>query len=68
MNTYLRAELETQDGAEVCTGFAIFPGGDPSSWISGDCGPLAVQNADGAWVLQETAEDWIPSDSSTPGE
>ena len=23
MNTYLRAELETQDGAEVCTGFAI---------------------------------------------
>lgn len=68
MNTYLRAELETQDGAEVCTGFAIFPGGDPSSWISGECGPLAVQNADGAWVLPEPAGDWFPSDSSMLGE
>lgn len=68
MNTYLRAELETQDGAEVCTGFAIFPGGDPSDWISGECGPLAVQNADGAWVLPEPAGDWFPSDSSMLGE
>lgn len=68
MNTYLRAELETQDGAEVCTGFAIFPGGDPSGWISGECGPLAVQNADGAWVLPEPAGDWFPSDSSMLGE
>ena len=64
MNTYLRAELETQDGAEVCTGFAIFPGGDPSDWISGECGPLAMQNADGAWVLPEPAGDWFPSDDS----
>ena len=62
MNTYLRAELETQDGAEVCTGFAIFPGGDPSDWISGECGPLAVQNADGAWGLPEASGDWFPAD------
>lgn len=62
MNTYLRAELETQDGAEVCTGFEIFPGGSPSDWISGECGPLAMQNADGAWVLPEAAGDWFPAD------
>ena len=61
MNTYLRAELETQDGAEVCTGFEIFPGGSPSDWISGECGPLAMQNADGAWVLPEAAGDWFPT-------
>lgn len=61
MNTYLRAELETQDGAEVCTGFEIFPGGSPSDWISGECGPLAMQNADGAWVLPEAAGDWFPA-------
>lgn len=62
MNTYLRAELETQDGAEVCTGFEIFPGGSPSDWISGECGPLAVQNADGAWGLPEASGDWFPAD------
>ena len=61
MNTYLSAELETQDGAEVCTGFEIFPGGSPSDWISGECGPLAMQNADGAWVLPEAAGDWFPA-------
>ena len=61
MNTYLRAELETQDGAEVCTGFEIVPGGSPSDWISGECGPLAMQNADGAWVLPEAAGDWFPA-------
>ena len=61
MNTYLRAELETQDGAEVFTGFEIFPGGSPSDWISGECGPLAMQNADGAWVLPEAAGDWFPA-------
>ena len=61
MNTYLRAELETQDGAEVCTGFEIFLGGSPSDWISGECGPLAMQNADGAWVLPEAAGDWFPA-------
>lgn len=62
MNTYLRAELETQDGAEVCTGFEIFPGGSPSDWISGECGPLAMQNADGAWGLPEASGDWFPAD------
>lgn len=62
MSTYLRAELETQDGAEVCTGFEIFPGGSPSDWISGECGPLAMQNADGAWVLPEASGDWFPAD------
>ena len=62
MNTYLRAELETQDGAEVCTGFEIFPGGSPSDWISGECGPLATQSADGAWVLPEASGDWFPAD------
>lgn len=62
MNTYLRAELETQDGAEVCTGFEIFPGGSPSDWISGECGPLAMQNADGAWVLPEASGEWFPAD------
>lgn len=61
MNTYLRAELETQDGAEVCTGFEIFPGGSPSDWISGECGPLATQSADGAWVLPEAAGEWFPT-------
>lgn len=61
MNTYLRAELETQDGAEVCTGFEIFPGGSPSDWISGECGPLATQSADGAWVLPEAAGEWFPA-------
>ena len=43
-------------------------GSDPSDWISGECGPLAVQNADGAWVLPEPAGDWFPSDSSMLGE
>lgn len=46
---------------EVCTGFEIFPGGSPSDWISGECGPLAMQNADGAWVLPEAAGDWFPA-------
>lgn len=68
MNTYLRAELETQDGAEGCTGFEIFPGGDPSDWISGECGPLAMQNADGVWVLPDPDGDWFPSDGSMLGE
>lgn len=62
MSTYLRAELETQDGAEVCTGFEIFPGGSPSDWISGECGPLAMQNVDGAWGLPEASGDWFPAD------
>ena len=62
--TYLRAELETRSGAEICTGFAEYPSGSLSDWIRDFCGPLATQNADGAWVLPETAENWFPSDGS----
>ena len=60
--TYLRAEFETQNGAEVCTGFESFPGGDLSDWIFDKCGKLAEQNVDGAWVLPETTNNWFPSD------
>ena len=59
--TYLRAELETRSGAEICTGFAEYPSGSLSDWIRDFCGPLAVQNADGAWVLPETSGDWFPA-------
>lgn len=66
--TYLRAELETRSGAEICTGFAEYPSGSLSDWIRDYCAPLAMQNADGAWVLPEPAGDWFPSDSSMLGE
>ena len=66
--TYLRAELETRSGAEICTGFAEYPSGSLSDWIRDYCAPLAMQDADGAWVLPETAENWFPSDSSMLGE
>ena len=59
--TYLRAELETRSGAEICTGFAEYPSGSLSDWIRDFCGPLATQNADGAWVLPEAAGDWFPA-------
>lgn len=59
--TYLRAELETRSGAEICTGFAEYPSGSLSDWIRDFCGPLAMQNADGAWVLPEAAGDWFPA-------
>ena len=61
--TYLRAELETRSGAEICTGFAEYPSGSLSDWIRDHCAPLAMQDADGAWVLPETAENWFPSDA-----
>ena len=61
--TYLRAELETRSGAEICTGFAEYPSGSLSDWIRDYCAPLAMQDADGAWVLPETAENWFPSDA-----
>ena len=61
--TYLRAELETRSGAELCTGFAEYPSGSLSDWIRDPCAPLAMQDADGAWVLPETAENWFPSDA-----
>ena len=60
--TYLRAEFETQNGAEVCTSFESFPGGILSDWVFDKCGPLAVQDEYGAWVLPETTESWFPSD------
>ena len=66
--TYLRAELETRSGAEICTGFAEYPSGSLSDWIRDHCAPLAMQDADGAWVLPEPAGDWFPSDSSMLGE
>ena len=53
--TYLRAELETRSGAEICTGFAEYPSGSLSDWIRDHCAPLAMQDADGAWVLPEPA-------------
>ena len=59
--TYLRAELETRSGAEICTGFAEYPSGSLSDWIRDFCGPLATQNADGAWVLPEASGDWFPA-------
>ena len=62
--TYLRAELETRSGVEICTGFAEYPSGSLSDWIRDHCAPLAMQDADGAWVLPETAENWFPSDGS----
>lgn len=53
--TFLRAELETRGDAEVCTGFTEYPSGNLSDWIRDNCGPLAVQDADGMWSLPETA-------------
>ena len=68
MNTYLRAELETQDGAEVCTGFEILPDGEGTSyWIHDNCGLLAAQNADGNWVLPEAAGEWFPAGENLLG-
>ena len=62
MTSYARAELETQNGAEVCTGFEILPDGEGTSyWIHDNCGPLAAQNADGNWVLPEAAGEWFPA-------
>lgn len=60
--TFLRAELETRGGAEVCTGFTEYPSGNLSDWIRDNCGPLAVQDADGLWTLPEAAGEWFPAD------
>lgn len=60
--TFLRAELETRGGAEVCTGFTEYPSGNLSDWIRDNCGPLAVQDADGLWALPEAAGEWFPAD------
>ena len=56
------ARFELDAPGNVCTGFAEYPSGNLSDWIRDFCGPLAVQNADGAWVLPEAAGDWFPAD------
>lgn len=55
------ARFELDAPGNVCTGFAEYPSGNLSDWIRDFCGPLAVQNADGAWVLPEAAGDWFPA-------
>lgn len=62
MTSYARAEFETQNGAEVCTGFEMLPDGEGTSyWIQDNCGELAVQDAEGNWTLPEVAGDWFPA-------
>lgn len=62
MTSFARAELETQNGAEVCTGFEILPDGEGTSyWIREKCGALAMRNENGAWVLPEAKGDWFPA-------
>ena len=56
------ARFELDAPGNVCTGFAEYPSGSLSDWIRDFCGPLAMQNADGAWVLPEAAGDWFPAD------
>ena len=56
------ARFELDAPGNVCTGFAEYPSGNLSDWIRDFCGPLAMQNADGAWVLPEAAGDWFPAD------
>lgn len=56
------ARFELDAPSNVCTGFAEYPSGSLSDWIRDFCGPLAMQNADGAWVLPEAAGDWFPAD------
>lgn len=56
------ARFELDAPGNVCTGFAEYPSGSLSDWIRDFCGPLAVQNADGAWGLPEASVDWFPAD------
>ena len=56
------ARFELDAPGNVCTGFAEYPSGSLSDWIRDFCGPLAVQNADGAWGLPEASGDWFPAD------
>ena len=55
------ARFELDAPGNICTGFAEYPSGSLSDWIRDFCGPLAVQNADGAWGLPETSGDWFPA-------
>lgn len=56
------ARFELDAPGNVCTGFAEYPSGSLSDWIRDFCGPLAVQNVDGAWGLPEASGDWFPAD------
>lgn len=56
------ARFELDAPGNVCTGFAEYPSGNLSDWIRDFCGPLVVQNADGAWGLPEASGDWFPAD------
>ena len=56
------ARFELDAPGNVCTGFAEYPSGSLSDRIRDFCGPLAVQNADGAWGLPEASGDWFPAD------
>ena len=56
------ARFELDAPGKVCTGFAEYPSGNLSDWIRDYCRPLAVQNADGAWVLPEASGDWFPAE------
>lgn len=56
------ARFELDAPGNVCTGFAEYPSGNLSDWIRDFCGPLAMQNADGAWGLPEASGDWFPAD------
>lgn len=56
------ARFELDAPGNICTGFAEYPSGSLSDWIRDFCGPLAMQNADGAWVLPEASGDWFPAD------
>ena len=56
------ARFELDAPGNICTGFAEYPSGSLSDWIRDFCGPLAVQNADGAWGLPEASGDWFPAD------
>lgn len=56
------ARFELDAPGNICTGFAEYPSGSLSDWIRDFCGPLAMQNADGAWGLPEASGDWFPAD------
>lgn len=56
------ARFELDAPGNICTGFAEYPSGSLSDWIRDFCGPLAMQNVDGAWGLPEASGDWFPAD------
>ena len=55
--------LKREVARRLCTGFAEYPSGKSERLDPRPLRPaLATQDADGAWVLPETAENWFPSD------